>query len=198
VKRNKIFIIALSLILALFAGFWFSIVLNSNGGYITWPFVKKGVYSDSPSGNIAHEKATSSDMKVDNETRCRAIFSLFAHHVHYGTDRAAFSGLFPDKSWVDLSNVEIVMVEGGKSALQGGRNCTHVVIFPFSKNGLRRWSIHLCLEGQDDEQAAGNFLKNSGASNFTRIKNFSLVYPKAPGSMRIEEFYWWGMRLENN
>jgi hypothetical protein len=197
-KKLKRLKIPLTLSLGIIAGFYLSVFLSTGGIYVSWPLTKSGTYSASSSSNPVHLQKTLADNSLTDPVRCSAIFSLFAHHVPYGVDRTSFGGLFPDNSWVGASQVGIVTVEGGRSVLQGGSHCSHVWVSPFSKTGLERWSLHLCLEGDGDESDAVNFLSNAGPSKFTRIKNFSLVYPKASaGGLRIEEFYWWGMRLEN-
>ena len=184
------------LLLSVLSGFLFFGFLVANGYYVSWPLCKQGVYSDFKLKKPSDAVIYISDPATDSETRCRAIFALCANSVCYGTTSKEFSDIFPDKKWIDSSKIRIVKVEGGRSALQGGGNCSHVVIALFPEDKMRPWSIHLCIEGDDNEQGAINFLKNVDTSKFTKIKSFSLVCPRGLVGFRIEQFYWWGMRLE--
>jgi hypothetical protein len=156
-----------------------------------------------PNDDIAALNARANDSNNSQEDRARAIFTLFAYHVHLGASATDIRRVFPNPAWVQQTHLYSGDLLTGWIPLDITPDESVFAIHLFPTGTDERWSpwiVYVRLTGRFLQyEDAVAFLRGERGSWNPKLAEFALCYPnsseprKFPG--RIETFSREGVRV---
>lgn len=124
------------------------------------------------------------DPTRDRDTRCRAIFALFASYVRPGFTSQQMRSAFPDKKWLSECSVSNIGATGGGSLpIYDPHDYTPYLLrlFP-DKTGWSDWLICFNLRDSDEHgsrtsEEALEFLAGTHPDKRLKLLEFAFYYP---------------------
>jgi hypothetical protein len=137
------------------------------------------------------QMAVANDRKADRQTRCRAIFALFANRVRNGMTAAQIHTALMDPNWLGDINLYGVYALGGMvpvniSAPQSTVFCLH--LFP-DKKGWSEWVIYFRLHGKSGltRRQGLSFLQSTLKDKNIRLAEYALCFPGGKKILRFAQ-----------
>jgi hypothetical protein len=148
-----------------------------------------------PGESVADLNVRANNSTAGQGDRARAVFTLFARHIHPESSEAEVHRVLGSPNWLRETHLFSVRILVGKVPVEMTPEDTVFCIHLFPEDAKKVWSpwvMYFRLSGRIQDASANAFLRGDESVEHVRLLEFALCFParaESPGRLgRMERF----------